>query len=72
MQGGKMRTSLVNGQEYPPLLSDVQAADPGFFMTPPAQQQMTCPVDDDGCSNPDVAAFYALGSARFNLHIGEL
>ena len=39
-----MRIYLVNGQENQPLLSNVQAADSGFSMTLPAQQQMTCPA----------------------------
>ena len=65
-----MRTSLVRGQEYPPLLSEVQAVDPGFFMDLPGQQQMTCPANETGCTSPDTSSFYALGSARFNLHVG--
>ena len=70
LQGGKMRMSKKDGQEYPPLLSEVQAVDPGFFMDLPAQQQMTCPANDTGCTRPDTSTFYALGSARFNLHVG--
>lgn len=70
-QGGKMRTSIgPDGQQYPPLLEDVRAVDPSYFMALPADQQMTCPPGDTGCTSPNVTSFFAVGSARFNLHIG--
>ena len=66
-----MRTSEADGQEYPPLLSQVQSGNAEFFMDLPSQQQMTCPANNSGCATPDISTFYALGSGRFNLHIGE-
>lgn len=71
-----MKTSVLHGQQYPPLLSDILQTYPNFTMTVPAQQQMTCPVDaNDTCSSsPDAAtsSFYATGSMRLNIHIGHL
>ena len=75
-----MKTSVVNGQHFPPYLRDVQAQYPDFVMDLPKDQQMTCPVDANStCSSYSVNAssdvmlqYYATGSPRLNVHIGHL
>lgn len=64
---GKMKTTIVNGAEYPPLLSQVQQDFPDFVMNIPANLQI-----DTTRNASSTQGFYALGDPRFNLHLGHL
>ena len=80
MQGGKMKTSIVNEQHFPAYLKDVQVDYPSFEMTYPRDAEMTCPSEanstctdySDNGTYTGADAYYALGSMRFNTHIGHL
>lgn len=64
---GKMKTSIVNGSQYPPLLADIQQEFPDFSMNIPANLQI-----DTTRNATSTRSFYALGDPRFNLHLGHL
>lgn len=61
-----MKTLSVNGSEYPPLLVDVLADFPDFVMDLPGGPLT---IQSNASS---AQGFYALGDARFNLHLGHL
>ena len=77
-----MKTSTVEGEQFPPLWQDVLASNANYSMDLPRDLQMTCPaVLNSSCtsySTPGQSAglappeFFAIGSPRFNVHIGHL